>query len=38
MGWEESLKEAIGGDYNIAEFMVINSFPVLIKREHFKPI
>ena len=38
MGWEESLKEAIGGDYNTAEFMIINSFPVLIKREHFKPM
>ena len=36
--WEESLNETIGGGYNVAEFMVANSFPILIKREHFKPM
>ena len=36
MGYEESLKKAIGGEYNAAEFMIDNYLPVVIKREHFK--
>lgn len=28
----------IGGEYNIGEFMFINGFPFMVKREHFKPM
>ena len=37
-GWETSLNESIGGEYNIGEFMVVIGFPVMVKRKHFKPM
>lgn len=36
-GFEKCLNEAIGGEV-IGEFMVNTVFPVIIKREHFKPM
>lgn len=38
MGFEESLSEVLGVDYFVGEFMVLSGFPIVIKREHFKPI
>jgi len=32
------LEEAIGVEYKVGEFMIVLGFPVMVKREHFKPM